>query len=289
MRRDLAVARDALARGKSGAEISQETVKAPQSTDATIDLSQSIEAPSHESKSEDIVATQPKPEPAPEPELQPATPPKKRPSPSNEDDNSDEPAAKRQAVGDDAPGVSAPQQSDVKLELDTKPSEQANGDQSTEEKAPDTATFSNAGDLDSLFNDPASAGGMGGDNNEDPDFSNNTDLNAAFDFPAFNADLDTNASNDNNSLSTLLPGLEDYANDTGGAEPDFNAYFNADPTPNVTDQTQNTGTVSGDGEQQNNAAPHDSTFDDLFDLTFDMGGGSNENQNGGNDFNFDFS
>lgn len=286
-RRDLAVARDVVARGKLGAEAPSQPNKSEASTHDNTQPSQSIEAPSNEPKPDEPHATQPKPDAAAEPESQVATSPKKRPSPSNEDDISSEPAAKKQAIGDTAPGVSAPQPPEMKLELDTKPTEQAN---STEEPAPDTATFSNTGDLDSLFNDPASAGGMGGSGDE-PDFSTATDLNlnAEFDFPGFNAGLDANTSNDNDNISALLPGLQDYANDTGGAEPDFSSFFAADPTANANDLSQNTGNGSGEGNQQNNTSQQDTTFDDLFNLEFDMGGGGNDNQSGGNDFNFDFS
>lgn len=287
-RRDLAVARDAVARGKLGAEVPSQSTKSELSTHDTTQPSQSIEAPLNESKPDEISdLTQPKPDAALEPQPQVATSPKKRPSPLNEDDTSSEPSAKKQAIGDTAPGVSAPQLPEMKLELDTKQTEQAN---STEEPAPDTATFSNTGDLDSLFNDPASAGGMGGSGDE-PDFSTATDLNlnAEFDFPGFNAGLDANTSNDNENISALLPGLQDYANDTGGAEPDFSSFFTADPTANANDLSQNTGNGSGDGNQQNNTTQQDTTFDDLFNLEFDMGGGGSDNQSGGNDFNFDFS
>lgn len=226
----------------------------------------------------------PQPESAPEAQAPSASSPKKRPSPSHEDGTNDEPASKKQVLGDEKPNTSQQQPADTKLELNTNPTEQANGEQSAEDKAPDTATLSNTGDLDSLFNDPTSAGGMGGDSIGEPDFSTSADLNAEFDFQSFN---DATAANDNDNISALLPGLQDYANDNGGAEPDFSSFFTADPATNLGDQSQNSQTALG--EQQIDTAQGDSTFDDLFNLTFDMSGGTDGNQNGGNDFNFDFS
>jgi hypothetical protein len=223
----------------------------------------------------------PQPETAEEAEEPPTASPKKRPSPSHDDGSVEEPAAKKQAVGDEIPVTSESQASDKKLELNTNPTEQAGGDQSADDKAPDTATFSNTGDLDSLFNDATSAGGAGGD---EPDFSTSADLNAEFDFTSFN---DASNSNDNDNISALLPGLQDYANEATGTEPDFSSFFTADPPNNLTDQSQNNNTAMG--QQLIDTAQGDSTFDDIFDMTFDMGGGNDGNQNGGTQFDFDFS
>ena len=223
----------------------------------------------------------PQPETTKEAEEPPAASPKKRSSPSHEDGSVEEPAAKKQAVGDEVPATSEPQTSDTKLELNTDPTEQASGEQSADDKAPDTATFSNTGDLDSLFNDTTSAGGAGGD---EPDFSTSADLNAEFDFTSFN---DASNSNDNDNISALLPGLQDYANENTGTEPDFSSFFTADPPNNLTDQSQNNNTAMG--QQLIDTAQGDSTFDDIFDMTFDMGGGTDGNQNGGAQFDFDFS
>lgn len=230
---------------------------------------------------------QPQPESAKQDQPQPVTSPKKRSSPSLEDDTSVEPAAKKQAVGNDNPVSDEAPTSDPKLELDTSQTGPPSGEQSADDKAPDTATFSNTGDLDSLFNDTASGGGTGGDNGDEPDFSTSADLNAEFDMASFTNGLDANKSNDNDNISALLPGLQDYANDTAGAEPDFSSFFNAEPTTNPPDQSQNS--LTAGGEQQNDSMQHDNTFDDIFDMTFDMGGSGGQSQNGGNDFNFDFS
>jgi hypothetical protein len=284
MRRDLAVARS-----KSGTETTALPVKVPSVTTTNPVVSEGIEAPPSEVKPANVEATEtvsPQLETAKPAEAPTATSSNKRPSPSHEDSTIDEHATKKQALGDKVAVSIEPQTSDTKLELDTKLSEQVSGEQSADDKAPDTATFSNTGDLDSLFNDPTSAGGMGGDAGNEPDFSTSADLNADFDFQSFN---DASTSNDNDNISALLPGLQDYANDTSGAEPDFSSFFNPDPNVNLNVTDQPSGSKTAMGQQQIDTAQGDSTFEDLFDLTFDMSGGNDGNQNGGNDFNFDFS
>jgi hypothetical protein len=284
MRRDLAVARS-----KSGTETTALPVKVPSVTTTNPVVSEGIEAPPSEVKPANVEATEtvsPQLETAKPAEAPTATSSNKRPSPSHEDSTIDEHATKKQALGDKVAVSIEPQTSDTKLELDTKLSEQVSGEQSADDKAPDTATFSNTGDLDSLFNDPTSAGGMGGDAGNEPDFSTSADLNADFDFQSFN---DASTSNDNDNISALLPGLQDYANDTSGAEPDFSSFFNPDPNVNLNVTDQPSGSNTAMGQQQIDTAQGDSTFEDLFDLTFDMSGGNDGNQNGGNDFNFDFS
>jgi len=279
MRRDLAVARS-----KSGTEAASKPTEIPTSTNAKVDAPEVVPVQANEPNRDQLATTTvdpPQPEPAKEDQPQPTTSPKKRSSPSLEDDTSNEPAAKKQAVDDSVPVSSEAPASDLKLGLDTNPAGPASGEQLAEDKAPDTGTFSNTGDLDSLFNDTASGGGMGGDNGEEPDFGTSADLNAEFDMASFTNGLDTNKSNDNENISALLPGLQDYANDTAGAEPDFSSFFNTEPT----DQGQNSGAAGG--EQQNDTLQHDNTFDDIFDMTFDMGGGG-QGRNEGNDFNFNF-
>jgi hypothetical protein len=281
IRRDLAVARSS----NSSTEVAKTAVDVPSAATAE-PAAPEISAPQPSEPSADIIditePDAPQPETTKEAEEPPATSPKKRPSPSHEDGGVEEPAAKKQAVGDEVPATSEAQASDKKLELNTNPTEQASGEQSADDKAPDTATFSNTGDLDSLFNDTTSAGGAGGD---EPDFSTSADLNAEFDFTSFN---DASNSNDNDNISALLPGLQDYANETTGTEPDFSSFFTADPSNNnLTDQSQNDNTAIG--QQLIDTAQGDSTFDDIFDMTFDMGGGNDGNQNGGTQFDFDFS
>jgi hypothetical protein len=286
MRRDLAVART-----KSGTEAATKPTEVTTSTNAATNAPEPVNARPDKPNSGPVATTtpnQPKPQSqsAKENKPQPATSPKKRSSPSLEDDTSFEPAAKKQAVGSDNPVLAGDPATEPKLELDTNPARPTSGEQSAEDKAPDTGTFSNTGDLDSLFNDAASGGGMGGENGEELDFSTSADLNAEFDMASFTNGLDANKSNDNDNISALLPGLQDYANDTAGAEPDFSSFFSAEPTTNPPDQTQNS--IAAGGEQQDNNMQHDNTFDDIFDMTFDMGNGG-QSQNAGSDFNFDFS
>lgn len=278
IRRDLAVARS------SSSEVATKAVEAPPAVIAEPTAPENSATQSGEATTDVTDMTEPdapQPETTKEAEEPPAASPKKRSSPSHEDGSVEEPATKKQAVGDEVPATSEPQTSDTKLELNTNTNEQASGEQSADDKAPDTATFSNTGDLDSLFNDTTSAGGAGGD---EPDFSTSADLNAEFDFASFN---DASNSNDNDNISALLPGLQDYANETTGTEPDFSSFFTADPPNNLTDQSQNNNTAMG--QQLIDTAQGDSTFDDIFDMTFDMGGGTDGNQNGGAQFDFDFS
>ena len=162
---------------------------------------------------------------------------------------------------------------DTSLQIDTLPS--ANNTEvaaaEDEDQAPNTGTFSNTNDLDSLFGGPLSAG-IGDAPTFDIDPNNNDD----FDFDEFASSLG-NTGADNDNLSSLLPGLEDYANaqPTGDGEIDFDAIFSL---PN-----------QGDGDQTGLLHP-DSTFDDLADLldfngnTFGGDGGEGENDNQEFDF-----
>lgn len=169
--------------------------------------------------------------------------------------------------------------SEAALQINTRaPHEEqkVNGEQPADEnKEPDTGTFSNANDLDSLFGGPTSAGvGDGQDFDMDP--NNNTE----FDF-GFDTNIDSNAAdNDNNDISALLPGLQDYANTqpTSG-DPDFDTMLNDIP-------------IDQNDQQHVSGENRDSTFDDLMDLTnfnTEFGaasgdGGTNENR----DFDFSF-
>lgn len=145
----------------------------------------------------------------------------------------------------------------------SKPQDQKHTD---EEKPPDTVN-----DLDSLFNDPMSGGaGANADFSFDQDGSGND-----MDFGSFGGD--------NDNISSLLPGLEDYAN----TQPNSNANeVDLDQLFGLSDNNQNAGDMQGGtGEQQ------DTTFDDLMDLAnFDTGmDGDNGNGNNAanNDLDFD--
>lgn len=160
------------------------------------------------------------------------------------------------------------------LQLDTKPpaedSKNADNQPADEDKAPDTAN-----DLDSLFNDPMSAEGTGGEN---PDFNFDQDGSNDLDFGSFGANFDANGA-DNDNISSLLPGLEDYANtqpNNNGADVDLNELFGVGDANNGMDS-------QGAGEQR------DSTFEDLMDLAnFEgMDGGSSGGNNNNADFDFD--
>lgn len=151
-----------------------------------------------------------------------------------------------------------------------------------DDKPPGTATFSNAGDLDSLFNDSTSVGPS-----ESPaNFGLDANVSAPFDFESFNAGLGNDNNGDNDSISALLPGLQDYANnnnpDANTAEPDFSSLF----APNVPP-----GEGSGEGEK--NGESTDDVFGDImnfgdFNANDFAGGGEGGGEDDGNfDFTFD--
>ena len=164
-----------------------------------------------------------------------------------------------------------PSDSALQIDTHTQPKDEKNdSNQADEDRAPDTGM--NTNDLESLFGGPTSAGPGDG-----------TDFQSQFDFGDFDGNLDNNGA-DNDNISALLPGLQDYANTqpSVSGEPDFDALFSTD-LPMANDG-------QGDG-QQGSAEHRDSTFDDLLDFEdFNAGdftegaGGSNENQ----DFDFSF-
>jgi hypothetical protein len=185
------------------------------------------------------------------------------------------PAAEKLAPAETETEPNAP---DTALQLDTKtekPEESAekSAAQSEDEKPPDTANTSEGRDLESLFNDPMSAGGAAVDDN--PDFT------AGFDFGTFNAGLNDNTG-DNNDLSSLLPGVQDYASmqPSGTDQPDFDALFAADVPMGEDSQQQH------QSEQQ--------SFDDLLNFgdfgagDFSGGGEADGNNNNNQDFDFNF-
>jgi hypothetical protein len=170
--------------------------------------------------------------------------------------------------------------SDQSLQIDTKtqpkPTTGKDEQNDIEEKPPDTGTFSNANDLDSLFGGPMSAGpGEGQDfNMDDPGTTGD------FDFDSFVNDADNNGA-DNDNISSLLPGLQDYANTQpgGSADPDFDTMFSDLPAD-----------AEGQGDSGN---AMDASLDELMnfadftgDLTGNEEGGQGNNTN--QDFDFDF-
>lgn len=170
---------------------------------------------------------------------------------------------------------------DTALQIDTQPHAKDDNDESheaDEDRPPDTGTYTN--DMESLFGGPTSAGPV-----EAPEFHMDPTSNTDFDF-GFGDELgDGGADNDN--ISALLPGLQDYANNgaTEGGDTNFDDLFSTHlPMANI-------GQVDG---QQASTEHRDSTFDDLMDFAdFNPGdyaegggsGGTNDNQVF--DFSFD--
>ena len=160
------------------------------------------------------------------------------------------------------------------LQLDTAANDSKADKPPEDEKAPDTAKESINNDLDSLFG--------GGDTNTNTETNNEFtfDENATGDidfgdFTNFNAD-----NGDNDNISSLLPGLEDYANtqsNASGAELDLNSFFNTNPT----DQNNNAMNQQGAGEQR------DTTFDDLMDLANFDGSAMGDEANNTGDIDFE--
>ncbi|CAK3801418.1 Hypothetical predicted protein [Lecanosticta acicola] len=287
MRRDLAVCREL-----SGVQTQQQAqpLAEPQSQpqQATSEISQpSIRNGAPETSKTESGTAQP-PAPAPRdtdmtdaapiqegkpsaPETSPIAAPASAPAPESkaapqEKPNTETPPAPESKPAQDEPEsaphglplidttAAAPNTTDKLKPDDNKPIE--------DEKAPDTAN-----DLDSLFNDPMSGGGA----DANADFSFHQDTGNDMDFGSFGAD--------NDNISSLLPGLEDYANN----QPSNNTNeVDLDQLFGLGDSNQGAIDSQGAGEQ------HDTTFDDLMDLAgFDVDGDAN-NGNNNNTSNTDF-
>ena len=153
---------------------------------------------------------------------------------------------------------------DSALQIDTNAQSKATTGENTQgedDNLPDTGTFSNTNDLDSLFGGPTSAGPVDG---------------GEFDFGSFGANLGDNGADNDDNIISLLPGLQDYANNQAGDNnaTDFDNIFDFDNVPLDTHQNEN-------------------TFDDLLDFEDFTGGNDNgtdgNNANAGDtDFNFSF-
>jgi hypothetical protein len=191
-----------------------------------------------------------------------------------EADKKDKDLAKNASVNENAPD-SNQNTSDTALQIDTQTQRKpttGEPNQAEDDNPPDTGTFSNTNDLDSLFGGPTSAGpGDGGDFSADP---NN---NMEFDFDSFGANLDNNGT-DNDNITSLLPGLQDYANhqaDEAHAS-DFENIFDINSVPIDPQNVQS-----------------DNTFEDLLDFEDFTGGDfggteGGQNANAGTDFDFSF-
>lgn len=295
MRRDLAVCRE-----QSGVQVAPQVaapwqpgpipskeeepapdskVESPQPPQPDVKPIESIEAAPEASKpevppDEDIIMEDPGPEDDEKPvpvmsfdELIAEDPPPKQPSPPLAD-------SKPSVAAHTLPTTDSINTQNESLRLDTKPSteDDKKDDVADEDKAPDTAN-----DLDSLFNDPTSAGGAGGENQ---DFNFDQEATNDLDFGSFGGNYDANGA-DNDNIASLLPGLEDYANTqptNNDSNLDFNDIFGVGD--------------AGNGMDSQGAGEHRDTFEDLMDLAnfdgMDTGAGENNNNNTTNNADFDF-
>lgn len=198
----------------------------------------------------------------------------------------------------------APSKQTSPLQIDTS-ALKPNTDQPTEPE-PNTGAYSTM-DFDSLFNDSASASGGSGSINNSPVkeaiattdktdgkiITDTKDDAPDFSFETFNEQhlSSGDAQGDNDDITSLLPGLESYANadDDGGNQDDFQ-MLNFDPTTSNDHSAQATMTTSdpqkpstqdmtttstvNDAQVAEPIDPNrDTTFDDLMDFgDFDMSG-----------------
>lgn len=145
-----------------------------------------------------------------------------------------------------------------------------------EETVPETAnTDNNTADLDSLFNGPLSASA------ENNDFSFGQENNGEIDFGSF--------AGDNDNISSLLPGLQDYANpqsDTASGH-DFDSMLEIN---GASSGEQATGNTSGGGEQETfnfEEFMNSNHFDANGNIT-NIGGVNNDGNEDENQQQFDF-
>ncbi|CZT18732.1 uncharacterized protein RCC_04576 [Ramularia collo-cygni] len=282
MRRDLAVCREqSNTDSKAAPKVPSESLTTPKAVASTSNLGEVGLGKAEEIFKEDIAMQDQSHDPAPdfpvieekpvppaaEVDQKPVTKPSPDAKPSPED-------VSREAVPRAANGSSkeegAPQHDGLSIETATAEQDSKVDSKSGEEKAPDTAT----GDMDSLFNDPISAEDAAAANAFDFDQNNSNEL----DFGSFSAGFDSTGA-DNDNISSLLPGLEDYANTQQNAAADvmdFSSFFNTG------DGGQNTGL-----DQQASGEQRDTTFDDLMDLANFEGMDGDDSNNNGNNHNAD--
>ena len=128
-------------------------------------------------------------------------------------------------------------------------------------------------DLDSLFDETFSVG-----TREHDDHGLQQDMSNEFDFESFGANLDVSSA-DNDNISSLLPGLQDYANTQPSASDDVDLSALL---------SQVNDTRSGDDAQPPSMVQQDSTFDDLMDLpNFDGDDIQENNGNASTDLDFE--
>lgn len=202
------------------------------------------------------------------------------------DETQDQPVESREVtVPSTEEAASEQKPSDATLQINTQPKDTntaGENDQAPDSgKAPDTANTNN--DFDSLFGGPTTSA-PAGEADAPPDFDPNSLGDEVFDFGPPTAD-------DNDNISALLPGLQDYANNQPGGtgDVDFDAIFNTD--------------LGGKNAQQQGDEQGNAGFNEFLDYDFgaDFGGdgeggdgngnaGTNQNANSNLvDFEFDFS
>ena len=281
MRRDLAVCRERLgiakpARVKETAESSSDAPKPQDSAPSIVDVSNAAEPISAEDVAmEDSL-------PAQEIEMADVSTETTKPQQTSNEladaEKKDTETAKDTSV-DRSATDGTQNTSDPALQIDTetqpKPTTTGEPNQPEDDNPPDTGTFSNPNDLDSLFG-PTSAGG--GDFNTDPTTNPNPN-SMDFDFDSFSAHLGP----DNDNITSLLPGLQDYANNQADEAhaSDFENLFDINSVP--VDPTRQ---VQGEN-----------SFEELLDFEDFAGGefggeggegGGNGNGEGGAEFDFEF-
>lgn len=174
------------------------------------------------------------------------------------------------------------QQHETDAKLDTEPENPSTTyDDLFESKSPTTAGVQDI-DFDSMFNDLPSGGADGNNLSQDAG-----DFDFSFSGSAAN-DASTAFPSNNDAVSSLLPGLESYAN-IGGDESTSNQVdvtdFGMLDLPNQDGQNNTSSNDSSNDQQANNGAADDSTqpqgqftggstYDDLFDFDLEMGDGA---------------
>lgn len=282
MRRDLAVYREKERAGseavvkESSATLTDQKISASTRTPEADALATTEEAPPEE----DIFMQDEPQEPAPDFADTEQVPAPAQTKVDNQETSSDVKSSPKDAKQDPVAEISgagevgaASQNGGLSIETATAQEDSKSGQDQGEDRAPDTAT----GDMDSLFNDPTSADDGAAANAFDFDQNNSGEL----DFGSFGAGFDSSGA-DNDNISSLLPGLEDYVNpQTNPADDmmDFNSFFD----------TGNDGQNSG-MDQQGSGEQRDTTFDDLMDLAnFEgMEGDDNNNNSNNNNADLDF-
>lgn len=257
MRRDLAVSREraglvkpALVNGTvspADITISEETIKP----------NESQSKPTEDAVMEDV-------QPGGEADVTAALAEDKATEEKPDDAAKDDEKPEEQAKLNTADESSEKKASDPNLQIDTQTQPKNTDDQAEGDNPPDTGTLTN--DFESLFGGPTSADAGDG---EGSDFNDNFD---------FGFGTDNNADNDED-ITSLLPGLQDYANTTSDANAaDFDFNFDDVAMGN------------GNNDETQQLDSDFNSFLDLEDFTNGNFGGSGADSNNANaSTEFDFS